>query len=80
MLKIDFSLACGIYIFLFLIIFAIYWLLVFIKARSKMRKEYVQCNVCTHVFEIESSKDLSICPRCQSYHNACQQAEREERR
>ncbi|MEW5758061.1 MAG: hypothetical protein AB1755_01125 [Candidatus Omnitrophota bacterium] len=70
MLKINFSVFAGIYIFLFIGLFIILWLLSFLKqSRQATRKQsYAACDICMHIWQIDQKENSLICPRCKSYY------------
>ncbi|MBU4311495.1 MAG: hypothetical protein KJ706_02095 [Candidatus Omnitrophica bacterium] len=71
MIRIDFSLAIGLYIILTVCLVLVLWL-VFDKKRSSEsftseENFFWQCSICTYVYVDSKHNTLSQCPRCGSY-------------
>jgi hypothetical protein len=70
MIKIDFSLAVALYIFLFISIILIAWMF---GRRQKDKdlsldpKFIWHCAVCTYTYINTKEEKISLCPRCQSF-------------
>lgn len=71
MIKIEFSLAIGLYIALTVCLVLVLWL-VFEKKKSPKsftseENFFWQCSICTYVYVHSRHSALSQCPRCGSY-------------
>lgn len=71
MIKIEFSLAITLYLFLTTIALLLYWIFFEktknFKDRSSSDRYVWQCSICTHFYIDSKHTTLSICPRCGSY-------------
>jgi len=71
MIKIEFSLAIGLYLILTVCIIFVVWLIfekkkVF-KPFSSQKRFFWQCSICTYVYVDTKHSIISLCPRCGSY-------------
>lgn len=73
MIKIEFSTAVALYLFLTVFIVFVIWL--FFENRKIAKPLYSdnrffwQCNICTYVYVDTMHNTISQCPRCGSYNN-----------
>lgn len=71
MIKLEFSLAITLYIFLTTIALLFYWVFFekskYFKDHSSSDRYVWQCSICTYFYIDSKHSTLSVCPRCGSY-------------
>ncbi|OGX14905.1 MAG: hypothetical protein A2166_03410 [Omnitrophica WOR_2 bacterium RBG_13_41_10] len=70
MIKIDFSLAITLYLFIFINIILVFWLFCRKEKDKKLSLDprYIWfCSVCTYTYINTKEDVISTCPRCGSY-------------
>ncbi|MFH1853976.1 MAG: hypothetical protein ABH815_01545 [Candidatus Omnitrophota bacterium] len=71
MIKVEFSFAIAVYMFLTVFLIFIIWLFTekkkTLKLLSSENRFFWQCNICTYVYIDSRHNTISQCPRCGSY-------------
>lgn len=71
MIKLEFSLAVGLYIFITVCLVLLIWVIIDLRKKTKStitgKNYFWECSICMHTYLDSINKVISKCPKCESY-------------